>query len=78
LFFVKEDYAISLFALSMILLIRWEITFFRHPERFSENTNDYLRCSNCTEKLCAHKRQLRSLWKHIEQYKENKLQRLKK
>lgn len=78
LFFVKEDYAISLFALSMILLVRWEITFFRHPERFSENTNDYLRCSNCTEKLCSHKRQLRSLWKHIEKYKENKLQKLRK
>lgn len=78
LFFVKEDYAISLFVISMILLIRWEITFFKYPERFSENTNDYLRCSNCTEKLCAHKRQLRSLWKHIEKYKETKLQKLMK
>lgn len=78
LFFVKQAYAVSLFAISMILLVRWEITFYLHPERFSENTNDYLRCSNCSEKLCTHKKQLHSLWKHIEKYKADKLQQLKR
>ena len=67
LFFVEKTYTWSLLVLSVALLVRWEITFFRHPERFSENTNAYLKCSNCSEKLCAHKRQLKSLWKKLEQ-----------
>ncbi len=68
LFFIPGKYSWSLLLLSVALLIRWEITFYRHPERFSENTNNYLRCQNCTEKLCAHKKQLHSLWKQIEVY----------
>ena len=68
LFFVEKTYTWSLLLLSVALLVRWEITFYRHPERFSENTNDYLKCSNCTEKLCAPKRQLHRLWKQIEVY----------
>ena len=78
LFFVRSPYTWSLLALSVALLVRWEITFFRHPERFSENTNDYLKCQNCTEKLCTHKRQLRTLWKHIEAYTAERIRRLKK
>ena len=50
LFFVMKPYTWGLLALSVALLIRWEITFYRHPERFSEQTNEYLRCQNCTEK----------------------------
>lgn len=76
LFFVKKIYSWSLLALSVALLIRWEITFFRHPERFSENTNAYLRCSNCSEKLCAHKKQLQALWAHIENYTKGKQEKL--
>lgn len=78
LFFVRKDYSWSLLVLSVALLVRWEITFFLHPERFSENTNEYLRCQNCTEKLCTHKKQLRTLWKEIEYYASQRIQRLKK
>ena len=78
LFFVRRTYAWSLLALSVALLIRWEITFYLHPERFSEKTNDYLRCSNCTEKLCSHKTQLKSLWKQIEEYSAARIRRLRK
>ena len=78
LFFVQKTYTWSLLALSMALLVRWELTFFRHPERFSERTNDYLRCQNCTEKLCTHKKQLQSLWKHIEAYTAKRIKFLKK
>lgn len=68
LFFVRKPYTWGLLALSVALLIRWEITFYRHPERFSEQTNDYLQCANCTEKLCAHKKQLRKLWNDIAEF----------
>ena len=77
LFFVKRSYSWSLLALSVALLIRWEITFYLHPERFFENTNDYLQCKNCTEKLCVHKKQLASLWKQIEVYSAERIRRLR-
>ncbi len=78
LFFIRKPYSWSLLALSVALLIRWEITFYLHPERFSEKTNDYLQCKNCTEKLCTHKKQLHSLWKQIEQYSSERIRRLRK
>lgn len=78
LFFVRRSYAWSLLALSVALLVRWELTFFLHPERFSEATNHYLLCSNCTEKLCTHKKQLKTLWQHVEVYTSKRLQRLRK
>ncbi len=64
--------------MAVALLIRWEITFYLHPERFSENTNDYLQCRKCTEKLCGHKKQLNSLWKQIENYTSERIKRLRK
>ena len=77
LFFVRKKYTWSLLVLSVALLIRWEVTFYLHPERFSDNTNDYLKCSNCSEKLCSHKKQLRSLWKQVEEYSSERIKRLK-
>jgi hypothetical protein len=78
LFFVRKTYTWSLLALSVALLFRWEITFYLHPERFSEKTNDYLQCRNCSEKLCAHKKQLKSLWKQVEEYSSERIKRLRK
>ena len=78
LFFVMKPYTWGLLALSVGLLIRWEITFYKHPERFSENTNDYLRCANCSEKLCTHKKQLKTLWKQIAEFTSERTQRLLK
>ena len=51
----------SLCALGLALLIQWEVIHYRHPERFYEQSNQCLKCSNCREKLCAHKTQLRKL-----------------
>ena len=78
LFFVRKAYAWSLLAFAVALLIRWEVTFYLHPERFSEKTNDYLQCKNCTEKLCVHKKQLKTLWQRIELYSHDQIRRLKK
>ena len=77
LFFVQKTYTWSLLVLSVALLARWEITFYRYPERFSENTNGYLNCANCTEKLCTHKKQLNSLWKKIALYMQERVKKLK-
>ena len=78
LFFVMKPYTWGLLILSVALLIRWEITFYLHPERFSEQTNDYLRCMNCTEKLCTHKKQLKTLWMHIAEYTAKRKRLLQK
>ena len=78
LFFVHRAYAWGLLALSFALLIRWEITFYKYPERFSEETNDYLKCQNCTEKLCTHKKQLHTLWKQVEKQAAGRIRFLKK
>ncbi len=78
LFFVSQIYLRGLLVLSLALMIRWELVFYRHPERFSENTNDYLKCANCTEKLCTHKKQLLRLWKQIEAYTAQRVKKLQK
>ncbi|MBQ4087732.1 MAG: hypothetical protein IJC78_05745 [Clostridia bacterium] len=63
LVFTKDPMAWSLFFFACLLLVRWEVTAFLHPERFSEETNECLSCKNCKEKLCHHKKQLRHFLK---------------
>ena len=62
LIFIKSTYTGSLVILSLIILIKWEITYRLYPERFSTQTNQSLSCAMCEEKLCQHKTQLKSLW----------------
>lgn len=61
--FVPHIFTWSLLAMSLLLLICWEITLIRHPERFSDKTNGCIMCKNCTEKLCHHKKQLQGFFK---------------
>lgn len=70
-FVLNSWFTIPLFALSMIILLRWEITLKVHPERFSRNTNKCLDCSQCPEKLCRHK-------KHLKNYLKKNKELLKK
>ncbi len=58
--FIPNLYTWSLLGLSLLLLLRWEITLRSHPERFAENTDACISCKNCNEKLCSHKKQLMS------------------
>ena len=61
MFFVDNWYGRILLGMAVILMLRWELAFFLHPEYFSERTNAYLQCANCDEKLCAHKKRLRKI-----------------
>ena len=63
LVFIPSWYTYSLFGCSLALLLRWEITYRLHPERFSTSTNRCLDCSHCEEKLCSHKKQLQGFLK---------------
>ena len=63
LVFIPSLYTYSLLGGALILLLRWEIAYRRHPERFSTATNKCLDCSRCEEKLCSHKKQLKGFLK---------------
>ena len=63
LVFIRSGYTASLVVLSVLLLVRWELAVWRHPEYFCEESNASLSCANCSEKLCHHKKQLRRFWK---------------
>lgn len=63
LVFINNVFARSLFAVSMVLVLVWELTVLKNPQRFSEVTNGCLSCVNCNEKLCHHKKQLKGFIK---------------
>jgi hypothetical protein len=71
--FIPHVYTYTLLGLALIILARWEIAYKLHPERFSERTNESLRCKNCTEKLCKHKIQLQH---YIKAHKDILFERL--
>lgn len=50
---VAGFYSWSLLCLAIIIWIIWEVCVFTYPERFWENSNMALRCSECTDKLCT-------------------------
>ena len=50
--------AVCAYIIAIALLLRWEITYFRHRERFFESSNEALRCSQCRDQLCRYKRRL--------------------
>ena len=52
LIFIGGWFGWTIFALALVVLVRWEVAAFRHPERFDESTNARLSCAQCTEQLC--------------------------
>ena len=62
--FVWHPLSAVLIGIALVLLAQWEITVYRHPERFSEMTNKALECKNCPEKLCQHKKQIQRFIKY--------------
>ncbi len=57
--FIKNFFSWSLFFTSLIVLIRWEVNYAKHPERFWYGSNQRLQCSQCKEKLCVIKNKLK-------------------
>lgn len=63
LIFIRHFFTWSLLLLAIGLLVKWEFTARRHPERFLEKNNKNLSCANCEEKLCHHKKSLQRFLK---------------
>ncbi len=61
--FVPTAFTWTLLAFALIIVIKWELTVYLYPERFSEKCNNSLSCAMCKEKLCQHKTQLQSFLK---------------
>ena len=51
--FVKGFYSYSLILVAIGVFAVWEICVFLYPERFWENSNMALKCTECTDKLCT-------------------------
>lgn len=62
LIFIPSAYTWTLLGMSLLLLLRWEFSLYKYPERFSDKTNACVNCSMCEEKLCHHKKQLKGFW----------------
>ena len=54
--FIRNFFSWSLFFTSCIVLIKWEIIYAKHPERFYEGSNKNLQCQNCKDKTCQIKK----------------------
>ena len=54
--FIKNFFSWSLFFTSLIVLIKWEIVYAKHPERFWEGSNRILKCANCKDRTCRIKK----------------------
>ena len=65
LLFTPSLYSWTLVAMSLLLLIRWEVTYARHPERFYECSNGSLACANCQERLCNQKKSIQRIRKQL-------------
>jgi len=57
--FIQNFFSWSLFFTSCVVLIKWEIVYAKHPERFWSGSNKNLQCVNCKDKICQIKNSLR-------------------
>ena len=51
--YIKGFFTISLLVLAIAVWLVWEVCVMLYPERFWEHSNEALRCSECTDKLCT-------------------------
>ena len=53
LIYMGGFYAHSLVLLAALAWLVWELCVMMYPERFWDNSNEALKCSECTDKLCT-------------------------
>lgn len=56
--FIRNFFSWSLFFTSLVVLIRWEQVYAKHPERFWSGSNQTLQCQNCQDKTCQIKKKI--------------------
>ena len=53
---IRSFFSWSLIFMALIVMLRWELLFARHPERFWRGSNASIRCENCKDKMCRIKK----------------------
>lgn len=53
LIYIGGFYAVSLVVMAFVAWLVWELCVLLYPERFWEQSNAALRCTECTDKLCT-------------------------
>ena len=53
LIFLGGFYAASLVVMALLAWLIWEVCIMMYPERFWDQSNAALKCSECTDKLCT-------------------------
>ena len=48
-------YNYTLVGLSVLVFLIWEISYNKNPEKFHDETNDFIKCKNCKELMCKNK-----------------------
>ena len=76
LIFLNSLYSYTLIGIAAFAFIMWEYNFYRHTERFVAVSNDHLKCLNCTDKLCVHRKPY--FPKSIKELKENIAKKIKR
>jgi hypothetical protein len=71
LVFVGSYYTLSLFAIALLVFIRWEVAYYKQTEWFYEETNIKLACKACTERLCIHKKSILMLVRETRDKKQD-------
>ncbi len=51
--FINSFYSVSLLVIAFAVWVMWEMCIMMYPERFWDQSNEALKCSNCTDKLCT-------------------------
>lgn len=51
--FIPGFFTWTLSGMAVLIFVAWEVSFFLHPERFWDESNDALVCRNCTDELCG-------------------------
>ncbi len=60
--FINSFYSVTLLLMAFAVWVLWELCVMMYPERFWEQSNASLKCSECTDKLCTqYCRKLREL-----------------
>jgi hypothetical protein len=52
LLFIVNFFTWSLFFTSLIVMLSWEITMLKYPERLWEGSNQALQCAHCQDHIC--------------------------
>ena len=56
--FIRNFFSWSLFFTAVVVLLNWELTYAKHPERFYYGVNQSLQCANCKDKICTVKKKI--------------------